>query len=205
MILTFVCVCFLSLSHPAHVASAEDVEERRRQEGVFALLNLAQMTYSPASSMSSSTSTLSSPASSTGSLKRAAPANGSSDAPYAPLHNSAYRLHTATGSPDRVRTGSPQLPPAHQHHQHLHHHLQANGHTMHADQQQQQGVNTPAGGNILQTMPIVSYYGGGGGGSTSSSSTSSVDLARQYASPPPAKKTKPRSSLKKLKKKSLGR
>uniref|UniRef100_A0A182M8D7 Fork-head domain-containing protein n=1 Tax=Anopheles culicifacies TaxID=139723 RepID=A0A182M8D7_9DIPT len=174
-------------SHPPHVASAEDVEERRRQEGVFALLNLAQMTYSPSpsSSMSSSTSTLSSPASSTGSLKRAAP----NDAPYAPVHAN-YRQHAA--SPDRARTASPQIA----HHHHLHH-LQANGH-MHPEA----GVNT--GSNILQTIPIVSFYTGGGGGGGSSSS-SSGDLTRQYASPPPAKKTKPRLSQKKLKKKSLGR
>uniref|UniRef100_A0A182TAP5 Uncharacterized protein n=1 Tax=Anopheles maculatus TaxID=74869 RepID=A0A182TAP5_9DIPT len=176
----------LANGHPAHVPSAEDVEERRRQEGVFALLNLAQMTYShsPSSSMSSSTSTLSSPASSTGSLKRAAP----NDAPYAPVHTSSYRQQQHAGSPDRARTASPQIA----HHHHL---LPANNGHLHAE------PGTTAGGNILQTIPIVSYYSGGG-----SSSSSSGDLTtRQYASPPPAKKTKARSSLKKLKKKSLGR
>uniref|UniRef100_A0A182QB49 Fork-head domain-containing protein n=1 Tax=Anopheles farauti TaxID=69004 RepID=A0A182QB49_9DIPT len=179
-------------NHPPHaIATAEDVEERRRQEGVFALLNLSQMTYShsPSSSISSSASTLSSPsASSTGSLKRAAP----NDSPYGGAsagHNGSYhhRQQHDVASPDRTRAASPQHHHLPQHH--LHHHTP---HLLHqADQ----------GGNMLQ--PIVSFYGGAGGGSSSSSS--SADLTRQYASPPPAKKTKPRSSLKKLKKKSLAR
>ncbi|ETN66128.1 forkhead box protein (AaegFOXN1) [Anopheles darlingi] len=183
-------------SHHPHHASAEDMEERRRQEGVFALLNLAQMTYSssPSSSMSSSTSTLSSPASSNGSLKRSAPNDLYSGTPTGYYHNHHNHHHhnrqQLVASPDertmRIANGTGTPPPHHPH-----------------------NIGPEYGGPAPPSLPgtgttVTPYYGG----VLHAASKASDDLlvgAQRYTSPPPAKKTKARTPLKKLKKKSWPR
>ncbi|XP_058055757.1 uncharacterized protein LOC131207164 [Anopheles bellator] len=174
-------------SHPHHASAAADMEERRRQESVYALLNLAQMTYSssPSSSMSSSTSTLSSPASSTGSLKRSAPNDSYTSG--AGIHNSYHhqRSQLVASPDDRMRIANAASP--------LHPH---NGHVVEL---------TGAGGG----PSVTTYYGGvqhlHAVNGSSANKVTSDDLSQRYTSPPPAKKSKARTALKKLKKKSWAR